>query len=336
MKAALKLLILTFLALVGIEVSTYYGFPFHEKPLAVTELDDLNLPTPLAEPAKTAPPPPPPPREQSQPPPPPKPVRPRPTPAAPLLTPLAILPPPPPQPPPPPPADRDLYERLWPTVIQVFCSTPRELFSASGVIINERGLVLTNAHVADIVRKAGETNCQARHGNPADPFAAIEIVYAADTSRKIPATQVPQRDIAFLRLAEVLAPFKSAELAIAEVVTGASLLTLGYPSEFLQGVAASAHSNLVFSRLSVADTVDIDGDGSTAEGYVFHGGIVLQQGSSGTALFTPDGKVIGLIFATTKGTTTAQRDGIALMTPYIDRILRLETGQGMTEFIASH
>ena len=221
-------------------------------------------------------------------------------------------------------------------MVQIFCSTPRELFSASGVVVNERGLLLTNAHVADIVRKAGETNCQARHGNPADPFAALEIVFAADTSRKILESQVPERDIAFLRLTEARESFGKAAITIAEVTTGASLLTLGYPSEFLQGAVASAHSNLVFSRLTVADVIDIDGDRSTAEGYVFHGGIVLQQGSSGTALFTPEGRVVGLIFATTKGTTTAERDGIALTTPYIDRILRLETGQGMVEFIASH
>lgn len=249
--------------------------------------------------------------------------------------------PPPPAPVPLPAAppqlsDQEFYARFSPAVIQIFCNTPQEIFAASGVIVSERGLILTNAHVAEVIKRAGETNCQARGGNPAERFAGIEIVFSASTTLKIASTNVPQRDVAFLRLVKPNKPFAAASAGLAFAERGATLLTLGYPSEFLQGAAAVANSNLVFSSLRVDGYGDLDGDPATAEAYVSRGGIVLQQGSSGTALFTRSGILAGLIFATTKGDTTASREGLALTMPYIERILRLEAGQGLAEFIAGH
>lgn len=237
-------------------------------------------------------------------------------------------------PPQPQLSDAEFYARFSRAVVQIFCSTPREVFAASGVIMNEGGLVLTNAHVADVIRRAGEENCQARGGNPAERFAGVEILFSASTTPKIATTDVPERDIAFLRLVDPKESFTVAPVGFAIVERGALLLTLGYPSEFLQGLTTAANSNLVFSSLRVDGYADIDGNTQTAEGYVSRGGIILQQGSSGTALFTRSGALVGLIFATTKGETTDDREGLALMIPYIDRILRLETGRGLLEFIA--
>lgn len=232
--------------------------------------------------------------------------------------------------------DQEFYARFAAAAVQIYCRTSKEIFAASGVIVNERGLVLTNAHVAEIATKAGEKNCQARHGNPASPFADLEIVFIADTATKIADTEVPQRDFAFLKIVEHVEPFAHATFDLKQAAEGESFLTLGYPSEFLQGVNAEANSNLVFSVLTVAGFSDLDGNRETAEAYVFRGGLALQQGSSGTAVFRRSGGVAGLIFATTKGATTADREGVALTTAYIDRILKLETGQGLAEFIAGH
>lgn len=272
-------------------------------------------------------------------------------PAAPKKIPARIQPqaaiepqPPPTETPAPPPSlpsepalsDQEIYSRYSRAVIQIYCQTVQEIFSASGIILNERGLVLTNAHVAEIVRKAGENNCQARHGNPADPFAKIKIVFAADVNPKISGTEVPQRDIAFLKIQEAIESFTVADISTINAERGETLLTLGYPSEFLQGINTTLNSNLVFSALRVEGFADIDEDRTTADGYVFRGGLALQQGSSGTALFKRSGKVVGVMFATTKEKTTDERQGVALSFPYIDKIMRLETGQGLAEFIASH
>lgn len=220
--------------------------------------------------------------------------------------------------------------------VQIFCTTKDRLYSASGIIVNRGGLILTNAHVAEIVKTAGEENCKARHGNPAWEFSGVRQVYAADAEPKIPGTTVSQRDFAFLRLDGPREAFTSAAVAVLLADEGASLYTLGYPSEFLQNIAAFSNSNLVFSRLRIDQYADLDGDLTTAEGYVSRGGIALQQGSSGTALFDQEGSVLGIIFATTKGATTADREGVALSMPYIDRVLKTETGQGLLEFIAGH
>lgn len=230
-------------------------------------------------------------------------------------------------------SDREFYDRFSGSVIQVLCHSREELFTASGVIVNDRGLVLTNGHVAQIVADTGPKNCQARHGNPAERFAGLEVAYIADITLKIPETEVPQRDLAFLRLVEPESLFSVAPVSVALLERGEHVLTLGYPSEFLQSIITSANSNLVFSALAVGGYADVDDNLSTAEGYVFIGGIILQQGSSGTAIFTRRGEVAALMFATTKGATTADRKGIALTTPYMDKVLRLETGQGLLEFV---
>lgn len=255
---------------------------------------------------------------------------------APVLTPTPAPSPQSIQPSEPALSDQEIYSRYSPAVIQIYCQSAQEIFSASGVILNERGLVLTNAHVAEIIKKTGEANCQARHGNPADPFAKIKVIFEANTGLKIAGTEVPQRDVAFLKIYDAVKNFAAAEISEINAGEGETLLTLGYPSEFLQGVNVSVNSNLVFSVLRVEGFADIDGDKTTADGYVFRGGLALQQGSSGTALFKRSGKIVGIMFATTKEKTTAERQGVALSLQYVDKIMRLETGQGLGEFIAAN
>ena len=265
----------------------------------------------------------------------PKPVKPIPPPVADILVPVPV-PPATTTPTPLPPSDAELYARISGAAVQIFCTAPDKLYSASGVIVNSGGLILTNAHVAEIVKNVGEANCTARHGNPAWEFSGVQHVYTANAEPKIPGTTVSQRDFAFLRLVAPREQFGSAAVAVLLVVEGVSLYTLGYPSEFLQNITAFSNSNLVFSRLRIDNYADLDGDLTTVEGYVSKGGLALQQGSSGTALFDGEGRILGIIFATTKGTTTADREGVALAMPYINRIMKLETGQGLPEFIAGH
>lgn len=331
------------LLILAIVVAAALVSRFHRPPgaaVGVPEFSNLAFPTPPGPATPTAPVTPPPVAAR----PPPSVAKPR---FAPLPRPAPLLKPVPsiaiPLPPPPPAplpslniSDQEFYGRFAPAVIQIFCQTPQEIFTASGVIVNERGLVLTNAHVAEIVRTAGEPNCQARHGNPAERFATLQIVFAADTSVKITGTNVPQRDFAFLRLVAPTEPFSVAAITIGVAAPGTALWTLGYPSEFLQSLTASSNSNFVFSSLRVDGYIDVDDTPASAEGYVFRGGLILQQGSSGTALFAPDGTVVGLIFATTRGATTADREGVAFTTPYMDIILRAEAGQGLADFIGSH
>lgn len=242
--------------------------------------------------------------------------------------------------PPPPPApklsDAEFYQTYATAIIQIYCRGPESIFAASGIIVNSRGLVLTNAHVAEVISKTGTENCHARHGNPAEPFANLAVVLKGDTVLKIPGTEVPQHDYAFLRLVEPRANFAAAPVSIVNADRNEALFSLGYPSEFLEGISTESNSNLVFSILPVDEYGDIDGRRETAEAYVFRGGLVLQQGSSGTALFTKSGYVVGLIFATTKANTTQDRTGVALMTSYIDFLMRKDTGQGLLDFIQTH
>lgn len=262
------------------------------------------------------------------------------------MLPLSPLPPapepiPPPPPPPPPPAepllsDREFYDRYANAVVQIFCHTTDRIVTATGIMLNQRGLILTNAHVAKLVIEAAPPNCQARHGNPASDFAGISIIYPGNTTLKISDTDVPQEDFAFLELDAPREAFSFVPIDLGTAPVGEAFLTLGYPSEFLQSVNTAFHSNLVFSSLVLGGYADLDANPDDAEGYVFHGGIILQQGSSGTPIFYRNGRLNAIIFATTKGPSTDSRDGIAIKLSSIDRALRAETGQGLEEYISTH
>lgn len=348
MKTVFQLFLLAVVLLIAARLITNIEGISRQEDITPLQVRELELPTKL--PAKAAAPPQTPPALKTTPPPlgtardkplarpEPKPVLPHPAITTPIQNPEIILKILPSSPPVvlPQISDRVFYDRFANAVVQVFCTTPESVFTASGVIVNERGLILINAHIAEIIKQAGETHCRVKHGNPADAFANLQIVYEADITLKILDTQVPQYDFAFAKLTNPTAPFATVSIDLDIVERGTTLLTLGYPSEFLQSITAASNSNLVFSALTVDDLGDIDGDRTTAEAYVFRGGLVLQRGSSGTALFTRSGGVVGIIFATTKATTTAEREGFALMTSYINRVLQLETGQSLADFITSH
>ena len=234
-----------------------------------------------------------------------------------------------------------------PAVVNILCK-PRgggialSPISGSGVIIDPRGVILTNAHVAQymLLAQSGRVNltCDIRTGAPAIPRWSAEILYIppvwVETHAKEIEAKHPvgtgEHDYALLRItgsldaAPLPIPFPHLLLDTREAIGfyGDQVLVVSYPAEFLAGAAqlhmypASSVTTIGQLMTFVAKTVDL----------ISLGGIIeAQGGSSGGAIVNAWGRLIALISTTSEGETTATRDLRAVTLSYINRDLAAQT-----------
>ncbi|MBI5456522.1 trypsin-like peptidase domain-containing protein [Candidatus Kaiserbacteria bacterium] len=223
--------------------------------------------------------------------------------------------------------------------------------SGSGTIIDSRGIVATNAHVAQYVLLAKHSNidisCKIRTGSPARDAWGAEILFfpslwidahAKDIVHTRP-KGTGEHDYALLRIvplengSALPLSFPYLEPDTRETIgfTGDSILIAAYPAEF--GDSAATRNNLnvstVFSNikqmLTFSETsVDMISLGGTA---------VAQSGSSGGTVLNIWGRALGIIATTSEGETTAARDLRAITYAHIDRSIRTHTGKGLEDLL---
>src|SRR3989344_582589 len=229
--------------------------------------------------------------------------------------------------------------------------------SGSGAIIDSRGVILTNAHVAQYVllAESGQTNlsCVIRSGAPARPLWSANVLYippvwiqnhAADITNESP-TGTGEHDYALLQIVplpeakQFPAPpaggFPALPIDIREGVgfPGDPVLAASYPAEFVGPRATQFNLHPASTITSVkrlmtfdADTVDMLSLGGVPE---------AQSGSSGGPIVNAWGHLIGIITTTSEGVTTADRELRALTLSYIDRDLQEQTGLDIAAFLAN-
>ncbi len=233
-----------------------------------------------------------------------------------------------------------------PALVNILCK-PRgggtlSPISGSGVMIDSRGVILTNAHVAQYVLLAQSArinlSCAIRTGAPATPRWSAEILYIPSVwveahAKEIAATHpvgTGEHDYALLRITGTLdatplpVPFSYLPVDTRDAIgfRGDQVLVVSYPAEFLGSGAqftmypASSITTVGQLMTFVAKTVDI----------ISLGGIIeAQGGSSGGAVVNAWGRLIALISTTSEGETTATRDLRAISLSYINRDLAAQT-----------
>ena len=229
-----------------------------------------------------------------------------------------------------------------PALVNIFCA-PRtggtlSPISGSGVLIDPRGVILTNAHVAQYVllAQSGRVNlsCTVRIGAPAAPKWNAEILYIPPVWVEAHADEITsahpkgtgEHDYALLRITGSIdgaplpaaLPYVPVDVRDGIGFKGDQVLVVSYPAEFLAPSEKfnmyPASSITVIGQLMtfLTKTVDI----------ISLGGIIeAQGGSSGGAVVNPWGRLVGMISTTSEGETTADRDLRALTLSYIDRDL---------------
>lgn len=228
--------------------------------------------------------------------------------------------------------------------------------SGTGVVVNENGLVLTAAHVGQFFLLKDypvkdSVVCVARTGSPAKNEYELELVYLppewiADNLTNITdenPTGTGEYDFAILKIVrridrsskELLPhPFPHLTLVNTNKIpeVGTTLLQSAYPAGFLGGVI----TNLALYNASALTTVNqlfTFSTSSPADLFGLTGTILAQKGSSGGAVITDAGKLVGVIVTSTSGTDTSERTLRALTLGHIDATLFNRSGYHLTDIL---
>ncbi len=230
-------------------------------------------------------------------------------------------------------------------LVNVFCTqntaTAVTPITGSGVIVDPRGVVVTNAHVAQyfLLKNYPTKNalsCILRSGSPARATYTAELLYippvwvsehASEITESEP-TGTGEHDYAFLRITGRTNPSASLpnefpyvpiDTTSSAIETGDQVLVAAYPAGFISGATVEKDLFRVSSIATVgnrftflAQTVDLFSVGGT---------VVSQGGSSGGAAVSDEGKLIGVIVTTTRAETTAERDLRAISLGHVNRSL---------------
>ncbi|MDO8481921.1 MAG: serine protease [bacterium] len=225
--------------------------------------------------------------------------------------------------------------------------------SASGVIIDSRGVILTNAHVAQYVLLASDQqvdlSCVIRTGSPAIARFIPEILYIPpawiyEHARDIKTTRpegTGEHDYALLRIKGTVngsplpETFPSLPIDSRETIgfVDDSVLVASYPAEFIGGATTQLNLYPATSVTTIKNLLTFSDTGTVD--LVSVGGVIeAQSGSSGGAIVNAWGRLIGLISTTSEGLTTSVRDLRAITLSYINRDISIQSGLDLATILA--
>lgn len=238
-------------------------------------------------------------------------------------------------------------------VVNILCSAKNQTLnsiSGSGVIIDPRGIILTNAHLAQyfLLTNYQEENfirCVIRTGSPAYPRYKAELVYISPSWIIKNATMITSHnptgtgeyDYAFLRITEAIdkTPLPLFDFLVIEkneTPIDQPVVLAGYPASFLGSIAIERNLYLLSALSTVIDIFTL-GKENTPDLISVGSSVLAQQGASGGAVASPNGTLLGIIVTTTEATSTAQRDLRAITTSHIERSFTKETGSSIENLL---
>jgi len=210
--------------------------------------------------------------------------------------------------------------------------------SGSGIIVDSRGVILTNAHVGQyfLLRDyitPGNITCTVRIGSPAQERYTATLLYlppawVAENASQLAAVQATgtgENDYALLLitgrtdpLAALPGSFDRLEMDRGYADIGDQMLLAAYPAGFLGGEAVQ--KNLyISSAIAYVTQLFSFGGNKKVDLFSIGGTVVSQGGSSGGAVVRlSDGKLAGIITTSTTAASTENRDLRAVSLSHID------------------
>lgn len=221
--------------------------------------------------------------------------------------------------------------------------------SGSGIIIDSRGVILTNAHIAQYVllseHPGMRISCSIRTGSPARPAWHASVLFmpttwvtehAKDISIQEPKS-TGENDYALLYIDKSITtaplpetfPFIQPDTREGIGFPGDIVLVASYPAGFLGSLEAQNRLGAL-STIATIRQLYAFSDTHNADAFSLGGIILAQNGSSGGAVVNAWGKLVGLIVTSSAGATTAERDLRALSLAHINRSIIKETGSTLS------
>ncbi len=253
-----------------------------------------------------------------------------------------------------------LNEKARGALINIICTTTRggsfQPITASGVFIDPRGIILTNAHAAQYLllsRYAPQygLSCVGRTGSPAYPRYTLDLLYlppswvAANKENIIKEnpTGTGEFDFALLYVSGAVgtnnlpASFNYIPPSTSEPSLDATLpyLLAGYPAGFLSGIFVQ--NNLYASSATLTPT-EFATFGETDIDLISFGGSVLAQkgASGGPAVDSEKGELAGIMVTIASAAQTGDRDLRIVTLAHMNRAIKQTEGVTLTEFISGN
>jgi len=250
----------------------------------------------------------------------------------------------------------DINTAIAPAVINILCMPQQGSpidggATGSGVIIDPRGVILTNAHVAQYIlfseRPELHMQCTIRIGSPAQPrytarviaFPSTWVTQHAEEIKLETPTGTGEHDWALVYITgrtdgsnkPTIFPFASFDSRHAIVQKGDPVLVYGYPAGFLGGVSVLRYLYPSSSVVSIHNVFTFRT--GSLDVLSLGGSIVAQGGASGGGVFNAWGKLIGIIVTTSIAETTAERDLRAITLYHIDQSVRAHLGMTLLDIL---
>lgn len=221
--------------------------------------------------------------------------------------------------------------------------------SGSGVFFDQRGLILTNSHVAqyfllEATLPRGAVSCSVRSGSPAQTAYTAKLVYLSSqwlarnpkTLTARTAVGTGEHDFAVLAVTGSATPlplpatFPYVPLGTSIPPTGDVAVVGGYGAQELSSaqVRNALYPSLAFSKI----TKRFSFDGENPDVLSFAGSIVAQEGSSGGGVVNASGELIGVITTSSQTGSYESRELRAVTLGHIRRSFKVDSSEDFDSY----
>lgn len=236
-------------------------------------------------------------------------------------------------------------------LVNILCYAPSgsgvHSISGSGIFVDPKGIILTNAHIAQYFLLADRgVSCKVRSGSPATDQYAAGLIYIPPAWITANASLLTQAnpsgtgeyDFAFIGVTKSLtatalpSSFPSMPLATLPLVTGVPIVIGSYGAQFLESsqIQSNLFPTVVFGSVKNIFTFAT----STIDVLALGGSAAAQEGSSGGGVANALGEIAGTITTSTMEGATDTRQLNAITASYIRSAFLAETGLSLDTLLS--